>query len=281
MLACPKVLILLLLTHRFEAHNPNWYEEMEAFPPDMQRDSGEGVMARYPPGALSRVVKRSRSCTGDGTIKNQDFQGCQRETNSEENREEDENEMKMFSRLRRFKPIRMKQMLKSCINHDCNSQEEPSAEQEVNTKKLFSRLRRLKSIDFHRLVRIAKRMSLPSSDSTGQYRQKTYTTRMGKREDSPKWTGKKGYMMRIAKRTSTAVPRNDDDDTNEVAKKMYITRLGKRGKEDQVAKPKFRMMGKKAYMMRIGKRSFFVLPNLKLLKLMKLLYTLMSSDKRV
>ena len=160
------------------------------------------------------------------------------------------------------------------------------AEEKYNTyMKLFLRLRRLKPIHFQRFVRIAKRTStaFPSGENTGQLTKKTYTTRLGKREDRPKrkfmWMGKKAYMMRIAKRTSTTVPRSRDD-ARQVAEKTYTTRLGKRGKEEM---KKFRMMGKKAYMMRIGKRSFFsnVSPSLKLLKQMKELFILMSLYKRV
>ena len=87
-------------------------------------------------------------------------------------------------------------------------------------------------------------------------------------------------IVRIAKRTSTALPSGDDP--SQLRKKTYTTRLGKRGKEELTTEPKFRMMGKKAYMLRLGKRGFTMSsPNFKLLKLVKLLFILMSSDKRL
>ena len=319
MLACPKVLILLVFTLKFEAYKPNPYEDKEPFPTDIQ-DTGEAITSRP-----HQVAQRSHSCAGYVISKNQ---GCHQEINAEENRMEEsrsEDEMKLLTRLRRLKPIQLKDIVKSCTcenSHGCNCQEESSTEKEVNQvqekyntevnvveekynvaekkyntaspsedkmkhavyMKLFLRLRRLKPIHLQRFVRIAKRTStaVPSGD-TGQLTKKTYTTRLGKREDRPKrkfiWMGKKAYMMRIAKRTSTTVPRSRDD-ASQVAEKTYTTRLGKRGKEEM---KKFRMMGKKAYMMRMGKRSFFsnVSPSLKLLKQMKELLILMSSYKRV
>ena len=317
MLACPKVLILLVFTPSFDAANPKPHEDKEPFPTDVQ----DTVMSRPP-----QVAQRSHSCAGYVISKNQ---GCHQEINAEENRMEEsrsEDEMKLLTRLRRLKPIQLKDIVKSCTcenSHGCNCQEESSTEKEVNQvqekyntevnvveekynvaekkyntaspsedkmkhavyMKLFLRLRRLKPIHLQRFVRIAKRTStaFPSGENTGQLTKKTYTTRLGKREDRPKrkfmWMGKKAYMMRIAKRTSTTVPRSRDD-ASQVAEKTYTTRLGKRGKEEM---KKFRMMGKKAYMMRIGKRSFFsnVSPSLKLLKQMKELLILMSSYKRV
>ena len=58
-------------------------------------------------------------------------------------------------------------------------------------------------------------------------------------------------IMRIAKRTPEK-PGSTDQFTN----KTYTTRLGKRGgREEERTDPEYRMMGKKAYMLRIGKRT--------------------------
>ena len=192
----PKVLILLLFTPRFEAYNPNRYEDEEPFTTEMQ-DAREGTLSKTP--QVSRVIKRSCSCGGYVPTKNQDCPDCHKAINSDE--------------------------------------ENLGGSSSEDAMKLFFRLRRLKPIHFHQ-------------------------------------------MVRIAKRTSAALP--SVDDPNQLRKKTYTTRLGKRGKEELTTEPKFRMMGKKAYMLRIGKRSLTIgSPNFKLLKLMKLLFILMSSHKRL
>ena len=58
-------------------------------------------------------------------------------------------------------------------------------------------------------------------------------------------------IVRIAKRTSTEVPSGDS------TKKTYTTRLGKRGVRP---KPTYTRMGKKAYTMRIAKRTSGTVP---------------------
>ena len=200
-----KVLILLFFTPKFEAYNPNRYEDNEPFTTEMQ-DAGDGTM--FKPPQVLRVIQRSCSCGGYVLTKNQDCPDCHERINSDEKSlggSSSEDAMKLFSRLRRLKPNQIKRILKP--------------------------------IHFHQIVRIAKR-------------------------------------------TSTTLPSSDD--TNQLRKKTYTTRLGKRGKEEMTTEPKFRMMGKKAYMLRIGKRGLTIgSPNFKLLKLVKLLFILMSSHKRL